>query len=431
MADRASAGGGSGWLNDGADGALAPTNGAATNPSANAGQPSTPASPATPAVTGSTTTPPAPPGPDAGGPAHTQHGSPPAAPVQVAVAPIPPALADGPVVGSDVPPAGAAVPAVGAAVPAAATPVPATPSTSPVHRAPRKTDGTGRPTTRRDATGSAATGPATTRHGGTPATLEPAGPSANEPVATPPVATPPIAPGPQATAPAPVSTASPAGLTAAASTSNGPPATTPRPASQPIATGPISTQPVATTSVATPSLPTQTARSSRRNPMPPRTARGRAWWRGNGGGSSAGPSSSQLSLAHPAWPAPGRLSLGLATGSAADNPSADFQSTKPSPAAAPHRFERPPRAPTVRRSGAAPRPIPQLALRGPLPAQTLLPIGGASAASSGGFGSAAPPVMAALEGLSLALATILLAGFSLDLAPWRSTLLASRLERPG
>jgi hypothetical protein len=36
-----------------------------------------------------------------------------------------------------------------------------------------------------------------------------------------------------------------------------------------------------------------------------------------------------------------------------------------------------------------------------------------------------------LAALFVALTTLLLRRFSLDLAPWRSTLLASRLEHPG
>jgi hypothetical protein len=65
------------------------------------------------------------------------------------------------------------------------------------------------------------------------------------------------------------------------------------------------------------------------------------------------------------------------------------------------------------------------------PAQTRLPIGGATAGGGGGAGSAAPHAGAMFVALALSLATILLGRVSLDLASWRSTLLASRLERPG
>jgi hypothetical protein len=65
------------------------------------------------------------------------------------------------------------------------------------------------------------------------------------------------------------------------------------------------------------------------------------------------------------------------------------------------------------------------------PAQRRLPIGGATAGGGGGLGSAAPHVAAVFAALALALATILLGRVSLDLASWRSTLLASLLERPG
>jgi hypothetical protein len=63
------------------------------------------------------------------------------------------------------------------------------------------------------------------------------------------------------------------------------------------------------------------------------------------------------------------------------------------------------------------------------PAPTRPPIGGA-AAGGGGFSSPAPPIAALFAALALSLTTILLARLSLDLASWRSTLLASRLEHP-
>ncbi len=88
--------------------------------------------------------------------------------------------------------------------------------------------------------------------------------------------------------------------------------------------------------------------------------------------------------------------------------------------------------PGVQRRVAAPRPIAQVVPDAPPPARTAPPIGGgAAAAGSGGIGSVAPPVAPAFTLLAFVLVTILLARFSLDLARWRSTLLASRLERPG
>lgn len=79
---------------------------------------------------------------------------------------------------------------------------------------------------------------------------------------------------------------------------------------------------------------------------------------------------------------------------------------------------------------AEPQLMPEVVPYAPPPAQTRLPIGGATAGSSGGLGSPGPDVVAAFEVLALAFATFVLARFSLDLAPWRSTLLASPLEHP-
>jgi hypothetical protein len=88
---------------------------------------------------------------------------------------------------------------------------------------------------------------------------------------------------------------------------------------------------------------------------------------------------------------------------------------------------------SVARPGAGtPRPVPQALSSAPT-VQTRLPVGGAAAAGGGGVASVAPSVLVAFEALALALAlaTILLARFSLDLATWRSTMLGSRLEHPG
>jgi hypothetical protein len=109
----------------------------------------------------------------------------------------------------------------------------------------------------------------------------------------------------------------------------------------------------------------------------------------------------------------------------------DLGTTKATKAAGSRRLERSltPATPVSRRA-LSPRSTPEVALYAP-PPQTRLPIGGAAAGGSGGLGSAAPPVAAVFAALALSLATIFFARFSLDLAPWRSTLLASRLGRPG
>jgi hypothetical protein len=83
----------------------------------------------------------------------------------------------------------------------------------------------------------------------------------------------------------------------------------------------------------------------------------------------------------------------------------------------------------VRERPEMPRPVPQsVALPAP-PPSTPLPEGGAAVGASGGIGSAAPAIAL------LAMLSVWLLTFSqrvvLDLVPWRSTLLSSRLERPG
>ena len=110
---------------------------------------------------------------------------------------------------------------------------------------------------------------------------------------------------------------------------------------------------------------------------------------------------------------------------------ADLESGPASAAAAPRRFEGSLKLPPVARMRAAMAPpIPQALSPAPT-VQTRLPVGGAAAASGGGVGSVASSVVAEFEALALALATILLARFSLDHAMWPSALLASRLEHPG
>ncbi len=136
----------------------------------------------------------------------------------------------------------------------------------------------------------------------------------------------------------------------------------------------------------------------------------------------------------PSPPSPGLAKghLGPAPGSpqilAGDT---DLERGSASVAAAPRRPEQSPKPPSVARSRAAVAPPTPQALSPAPPVQTRLPVGGAAAATGGGIGSVAPSVVADFEPLALALATILLARFSLDRAMWRSTLLASRLEHPG
>jgi hypothetical protein len=76
----------------------------------------------------------------------------------------------------------------------------------------------------------------------------------------------------------------------------------------------------------------------------------------------------------------------------------------------------------------APKSAPEILSYAP-PAPARLPIGGTTAGSSGGTGSA-PHVTAAFELLMLAFLTLVVGRCSLDMAPWGSALLASRLEHP-
>ena len=138
-------------------------------------------------------------------------------------------------------------------------------------------------------------------------------------------------------------------------------------------------------------------------------------------------------LTSPLPPAGGGLTAAILGGSPAVDP-ADLGTTITSLAAtavgAKHASKPPPAG---GRPAAAKRLVPAAVQYAPVSAPTALPVGGgAAAAGSGGIGSGAPPVAPAFTALALlALATILLARFSLDLASWRSTLLPSRLERPG
>ena len=239
---------------------------------------------------------------------------------------------------------------------------------------------------------------------------------ASRPAATKPPATQPVAPAPPTNVP-----------------NSTQPVATPPTATNPVATEPVATEPVATQSLKARSAPlspgnrartlhqlqtlvTQRLRTEEDQIARPVTA------------PDSPPSSP------PSQPSPGlaKGQLGPATGSpqilAGDT---DLESGSTSVAAAPRRPEQSPKPPSVARSrAAAPPPTPQALSPAP-PVQTRLPVGGAAAATGGGIGSVAPSVVAEFEALALALATILLARFSLDRAMWRSTLLASRLEHPG
>ena len=273
------------------------------------------------------------------------------------------------------------------------------------------------------ATKPAAAKPAMPELQATPSTTPPVAvpPSAAKAAAPQPSATPPSAPEPVGTSPQ--MTAATAMLPVAAS---------------PSATRPVATQPVATQSVATQPVQAPTARPST-------------------GTGASGLHQLQSLVTHSPWaeahqvarlvPTPGSSPSGEPThlwlamargplGPAMRSPgalaaSADLETGPARVAAAPPRHAQSGKPASVARPRAGtPPPIPQ-ALSSAPPVQTRLPVGGAAAAGGGGVASVAPSVLVAFEAFALALATILLARFSLDLAMWRSTMLGSRLERPG
>ena len=294
--------------------------------------------------------------------------------------------------------------------------------------------------TQPSATEPAATKPAATK----PAATEPAAtkpdatkPATPEPQATPSTTTPPLAVPPSATkaaatqpsakpppAPQPVGTSSP--MTAAPATA-APPGST-----SPVATQSVATQPVATQPVQAPTARPSTGNgASRLHQLQSLVTQ---WLRAetHQAARPVPPPGSPLSRE------PSHLSLGLVwgpLGPAMGSPrvlaaSAELESGPARVAAAPPRHVQSPKPASVGRPRAdTPAPIPQ-ALSSVPPVQTQLPVGSAAAAGGGGVGSVAPSVLAAFE-VALALATILLVRFSLDPATCRSTLLGSRLERPG
>ena len=297
--------------------------------------------------------------------------------------------------------------------------------------------------TQPSATEPAATKPAATK----PAATEPAAtkpdatkPATPEPQATPSTTTPPFAVPPSARkaaatqqsakpppAPQPVGTSSP--MTSAPATL---PVAAPPSATSPVATQSVATQPVATQPVQAPTARPSTGNgASRLHQLQSLVTQ---WLRAetHQAARPVPPPGSPLSRE------PSHLSLGLARGPLGPAmgwprvlaASADLESGPARVAAAPPRHVQSPKPASVGRQRAdTRRPIPQ-ALSSVPPVQTRLPVGSAAAAGGGGVGSIAPSVLAAFE-VALALATILLVRFSLDLATWRSTLLGSRLERPG
>ena len=284
--------------------------------------------------------------------------------------------------------------------PAAPAPASRPAATQPVAAAP--------PTSVPTATHPVATSPSVTR------------PTATHPVATSPSVTRPTVTHPVATSP------SVAGLTV-----------TQPVAAPPTATSRVATGLVATKRVATPSLRARSASLS------PGRRTGRLhylqtfvtqWLRAEKDQASRVVTPPDLPLS----PAPGHPSWGVATGPlgpAIGSPrlagDTELETGLASVAAAPRRPERAQKPPSVAPPRAAtPPPIPQALSPAP-PVHTRLPVGGAAASTGGGVGSVAPSVVAELQAIALALATILLVRFSLDRAMWRSTLLASRLEHPG
>ena len=214
-------------------------------------------------------------------------------------------------------------------------------------------------------------------------------------------------------------------------------------ATPPVATAPTATNPVATESVATEPVATQSLKARSAPLSPGNRARTLHQFQtlvtqrlrteeDQVARPVTAPDSPPSSPPSPPSPGLAQGHLGPAPGSpqilAGDT---DLERGSASVAAAPRRPEQSPKPPSVARSRAAVAPPTPQALSPAPPVQTRLPVGGAAAATGGGIGSVAPSVVADFEPLALALATILLARFSLDRAMWRSTLLASRLEHPG
>jgi hypothetical protein len=284
-----------------------------------------------------------------------------------------------------------------------------------------------------------------------PSTTEPTGlvgqlDAANAPAATPPDATPGPAPHPQATPPP----ATQPGLTSPGETPPAatpplekqpgatPPAATPpppqpsttSPAATPPATPPPATYPVATRPVA--SRPVVTLSLSTAGASPPPRARRfpsavAADWQvpsalrpvtGRRPAPAGGPGAFPDLTRTQTFPAPLVASPRSMAGSAAD-----AQGLRRSP-------KQPPPIASVERSGVAPLPATPVLDFAP-PDQTRVPIGGATVGASGGIGTAGPPAIAFVAVLVLVALGFLPKRLALNPVPWRSTLLAMRLERPG
>lgn len=224
-----------------------------------------------------------------------------------------------------------------------------------------------------------------------------------------------------------------------------PPAATGLGTTGPVATGTVATEPVATQPAGTPPAATpagvvpraaQLATSSAPTPESHTTAPAAALQVPGAQPLSAGMDQAGPLLApaqFPLPPAADRLPAEILSGSPALDHPADFGTVIASVVATASISEHAPKPVRAghRRAGSQ-RPIPPVLPYADPSARTPLPAGGgATAAGSAGLGSAAPPVAPAFTALALALATVLLARLSLDLASCRSALLTSRLDRPG
>lgn len=208
---------------------------------------------------------------------------------------------------------------------------------------------------------------------------------------------------------------------------------TPSPATGPVATEPVATEPVATQSVRARSAPASAGNRTRR--LHQFHLLVTQWLRARRNPAALAITALDAPLSpSPNHPAPGlaRGPLAPATGSppvvVGD---AGPESRSAHEAVAPPRPAESPRPRSVARPGVDTPPPNRHATSSPPPVRTRLPVGGTAAATGGGIASAAPSVVAEFQALALALATLLLARFSLDRATWRSRSFVSRLEHPG
>jgi hypothetical protein len=216
----------------------------------------------------------------------------------------------------------------------------------------------------------------------------------------------------------PQSTPSPATPSAVTST-----VATPGTATNPVATGSVATEPVATPSGRT-QTDTLSPGSRTRRVREAETLLTR-WLEADMNRRVTPPVSRPD---HPSLGLAGRL-LGAAAAPLTVVPSHTSPDNRSaSVAVAARRHVESAKPPTVGRPSAAkPTQIP----RSPVPVVQRLPIGGSPEAAGGGSGSVAPSVVVEFEVLALVFALMLVARFYPEHATWRTTLLASRLERPG